>query len=257
MLRLARSPPSFVLAVLTLTGCFPAPLPMRAVQTDHRLAGTARCLVVLLPGIGDSADSFEDEGFGETLRASGLAIDVVAADATLGYYLKDLMPARMHRDVMAPARARRRYEQTWVMGVSFGGFGTFMTARDYASEVDGVFAMAPYLGRDEVLDSIRAAGSLQAWNAPAPAKTNSENYDWQVWRFLQTATSGRAKAPELHLGWGKDDRLGEADRLLAAALPEQNVYSAPGGHDWKTWNGLLAQFLKRGPLARACRAPAG
>lgn len=229
---------------------------MRAVQSDHAPAGSARCLVVLLPGIGDSADSFESEGFVRTVRESGLAIDLVAADATLGYYMKNLMPAQMHHDAMAPALARRAYEQTWVMGVSFGGFGTFMTARDHAREVDGVFALAPYLGRDEVLAQVRAAGSLRAWHAPTRARTNSENYDWQVWRFLQAATDGRERAPQLHLGWGKDDRLGEADELLAAALPEQNVYSAPGGHDWKTWNGLLAQFLKRGPLARACRSPA-
>lgn len=242
-----------LLSALGGLGCFPAPLPMRAAHIDHRPAGRARCLLVFLPGIGDSADSFEDEGFARTVRASGLAIDVAASDATLGYYTRSLMPKQLHSDVIAPARARGHYTTTWLVGVSFGGFGTLMTARDYAGEIDGAFAIAPYLGRDEVLDPIRAAGGLHAWSAPPFAKTNSENYDWQLWRFLQAATSGREKAPQLYLGWGKDDGLGPADQLLAAALPEQNVYSAPGGHDWKTWNGLLAQFLKRGPMQKACR----
>lgn len=234
-------------------GCFPTPLPMRAAHIDYQPRDGARCLLVFLPGIGDSADSFEGEGFGRTVRESGLAIDVASSDATLGYYMKDLMPKQLYDDVIAPAQARRHYEQTWLVGVSFGGFGSLMTARDYAAHVDGVFAIAPYLGREEVLDQIRAAGSLRAWRAPAPAPTNSENYDWQVWRFLQAATEGRERAPALHLGWAKDDGLDAADRLLAAALPEQHVYSAPGGHAWRPWNGLLAQFLKRGPLRRACR----
>ncbi len=226
---------------------------MRAAHTDYVPADHARCLIVFFPGIGDSADSFEHEGFVRTVQESGLAIDVVAADATLGYYLKDLMPKQMHADVMAPARARRRYEQTWTIGVSFGGFGALMTARDYPSEIDGAFAIAPYLGRDEVLDDVRQAGGLRAWKAPAAAPTNSENYDWQLWRYLKEATSG-PQVPSLYVGWGKDDSLREPDRLLAQALPEQSVYSTPGGHAWAPWNRLLAQFLKRGPLAKACRA---
>lgn len=228
---------------------------MRAAHTDYVPAGRARCLVVFFPGIGDSADSFEDEGFVETVRRSGLAIDVVSSDATLGYYLKDLMPKQVHSDVIAPARARRRYEQTWTVGVSFGGFGALLTARDYAAEIDGAFAIAPYLGRREVLDDVRRAGGLHAWKAPPAAPTNSDNYDWQLWRFLKEASEApeAAEVPGVYVGWGKDDRLGEADQLLAQALPEQSVYSTPGGHAWEPWNRLLAQFLVRGPLAKACR----
>lgn len=237
--------------VVLAAGCLPVTVPMRATYNDHAPA-PARCLVIFLPGIGDSADSFEDEGFVETVRQSGLAIDVVGSDATLGYYTHNLMPGQLYTDVIAPARARRQYEKTWVMGVSFGGLGALITGRDYANEIDGVFAMAPYLGRDDLLDAIRAAGGLAQWRAPARAATNGDNYDWQLWRFLKEATAGRERSPALHVGWGKDDRLAAADQLLAANLPEQNVYLSPGGHTWKTWRNLLAQFLKRGPLARDC-----
>ena len=158
---------------LVATGCLPAPLPMRAAHTDYVPAGRARCLVVLFPGIGDSADSFADEGFVKTVQDSGLAVDVVASDATLGYYTHDLMPKQVHADVIAPALARRHYEQVWTMGVSFGGFGALMTARDYPSEITGAFAMAPYLGRGKVLDDVRRAGGLHAWTAPPAAPTTA------------------------------------------------------------------------------------
>ncbi len=242
--------------VLAASGCFTAPLPMHALHTDYTGAGSPRCLIVFFPGVGDSASSFAKQGLVRTVQQSGLAIDVVASDATFGYYTRDLMPKQVYTDVIEPARARKHYEQTWTVGVSFGGFGALLTAREYPNEIDGAFAIAPYLGRAEVLRSVRDAGGLRTWTAPAAAPTNSDNYDWQMWRFLKqaSATQSDPKTAQLHLGWGKDDRLGEADQLVAQALPEQNVYSTPGAHEWDAWDRLLSQFLRRGPLAKACRA---
>lgn len=70
------------------TGCaalLPAPTPMAAVH-DALPGGGAKCLVVFLPGVGDSAADFTRYGFVEALRQRGLSVDVVAANATRGYW---------------------------------------------------------------------------------------------------------------------------------------------------------------------------
>src|SRR5689334_25429512 len=102
MLRLLYS------ASLVLAGCaswLPSPTPMRAI--DHRdQRGHARCLMVFLPGRGDSPEYFEQRGFVAEVRARKLAIDMVAADASLGYYAKGILSERLYTDVVQPGSSR-------------------------------------------------------------------------------------------------------------------------------------------------------
>ena len=207
-----------VLAV-TSPGCFRAPIPMTSVRDDALPAGSARCLIVLLPGMGDDAEDFRKKGFLDTIRKANLSADVVSTNATFGYYMKGMMPERMFVDVVTPAQRARSYEQTWLVGVSMGGLGALLSAQHHGAEVSGVIAIAPYLGRDKVLDAIRAAGGLDAWVPPPKATPTEDNYDAQLWRFLKAALNGQEASPPIYLGWGKEDRLREADALLAAKLP--------------------------------------
>lgn len=251
---------AFVLALSTAMsawGCFPAPVPMTYVRHDlpSPPPAGARCLFVLLPGRGDDAADFKKKGIVDTIRRSGLSADVIATNATFGYYIKGRMPEQLWTDVVAPVRAARRYEQTWLIGNSMGGLGTLLSAQHHAAEIDGVIALAPYLGRDEVVDAIRRAGGLQRWSPPPEAPPNEDNYDAQLWRWLKSATRGEVKAPEIYLGYGKEDRLREADALLAAALPKDHVIVGDGGHDWGPWNSLLARILREGTVGQTCKAP--
>lgn len=241
---------------LAPAGCFPAPVPMRAVRYDAPAAAPARCLLVLLPGVFDSAEDFEKEGMLATIRASGLSVDVVASHATLGYYRRGMMPEQLFVDVVRPAKARRAYEQTWLVGVSMGGLGALLGAQHHASELAGVVALAPYLGRDETIAAIDKAGGLDAWTAPPAAPTNEDNYDTQLWRWLKSATHGEVPSPEITIGWGRrDERMRRADALLGAQLPRERVFLDEGAHEWSSWNRLLARILREGTLARSCKPP--
>src|SRR5687767_1308248 len=108
-----------VLMTVSLTllgGCLrwlPAPTPMRAVK-DELKDSRARCLVVFLPGAGDEAEVFAEEGFVRALRQRGLSVDVVAANATMGYYFRGMLTQRLDQDVVSPA-LEKGYEQTWVV----------------------------------------------------------------------------------------------------------------------------------------------
>jgi pimeloyl-ACP methyl ester carboxylesterase len=82
----------------------------------------ARCLVVLLPGAGDRMGAFTDEGFVAAIRSSGASVDVLSADATMGYYFRGIVGERLEHDLLASARAG--HEHVWIVGVSMGGFGS-------------------------------------------------------------------------------------------------------------------------------------
>lgn len=235
-----------------LTGCvaLPSPTPMEALR-DELPGGGAKCLVVFLPGAGDTANDFVRYGFVQALRAKDLSVDVVSANATLGYYAKGLMVERLHTDVVAPARAKG-YQQTWVMGMSMGGMGTLLYSHEHPEDVTGVLALAPYLGDRSLSEEIRAGGGLAAWKAPMKNAISSQTYQREVWRWLQAVTAGTEPGPNLYLGWGTEDRLGESASLLAATLPEKHVFRVPGGHKWTSWKLVLDAFLADSDFARAC-----
>lgn len=240
------------LVSLCLVGCgfLRAPIPMASKQMDAP-GEPARCLVLLLPGAGDRASDFAEEGFVSAIERSGVSVDIVAADATMGYYLKGIAGPRIETDVAAPARARG-YEKVWVMGISMGGFGAFHYTQQYPQHVDGIAAFAPYLGDRKLGEEIAAAGGLARWMPDPPAPLTKKNYQRQLWSWLHGVTTGKRPGPVIYLGYGDDDRLAPQDAILAAALPPDHVFHAPGGHDWPIWRGLLQQFLSRSDFARDC-----
>lgn len=237
-----------------LSGCLrwlPAPTPMRAVK-DELAGARARCLVVFLPGAGDEAEVFAEEGFVRALRQRGLSVDAVAANATMGYYFRGVLTERLDQDVVTPARAKG-YEQTWVVGISMGGMGTLLYSRERTAHVDGVLALAPYLGSSGLLKEIREAGGLARWKAPARVETlTGDNYQREIWRWLQAVTAGREPGPQLYLGYGHQDRLADEDKLLGDALPAGHVYLTEGGHEWGPWRRLFEQFLSNSSFTAAC-----
>ena len=239
--------------VLCASGCklfFPAPVVMRSVFDPLPGNAQAKCLIVLLPGYGDSAEAYRQQGFVDAIRRSGVSADIVAADATLGYYLRGTAPGRIEHDVVAPLRARG-YAQLWVLGISMGGFGSIHYTQSFPQHVDGILALAPYVGDVSVENEIRGAGGLVKWTPDPAAPLTEDNYRRQTWSWLHQVVTGKQKGPEIYLGFGDQDRLGR-DSLLAAALPKDRVFSAPGGHDWPAWRELLRQFLQASEFQRRC-----
>src|SRR3954470_19293352 len=129
-------------------GCawmYPTTVPL-SLET-HRASSTERApiLLVLLPGRGDSASDFAKHGFIDDVRASGLAVDVVAADAHFGYYVRESIVDRVWTDVVEPAR-RQGYRHIWMGGMSMGGIGSIINARAHPDAYERLFLLAPYLG---------------------------------------------------------------------------------------------------------------
>lgn len=239
---------------LLLGGCMasmPAPVPLRSI--DYRAPAPAKCLFVMLPGFGDRAETFEPKGFIEELRTRHLSADVRATDATFGYYRQGTVLERLSTDVIAPAKAHG-YQEIWLTGPSMGGFGSLFYARARTADVTGVFAIAPFLGDRGLIREITAAGGLKSWKAPPRAEPmNPDNYQREMWRWLQAVTQGQEPAPLLFMGYGRSDKLEPADKLLAAELPPSHVFLTDGKHEWGAWRRLLASFLDSPEFAAHCR----
>ena len=96
-----------LLFVIFFSGCYrEAKVPLPTIYYETTAMENHCILFVFLPGNGDSPETFEKKGLFELLREKGIAADMVAVDAHLGYYLNNSIVVRLKEDVIEPARAR-------------------------------------------------------------------------------------------------------------------------------------------------------
>ncbi len=245
-------------ATLLTTGCStvalmlarPATTPMPTLRPPSPCGagGRAQTLLVLLPGAYSTPQEFIDNGTPAALRAAGRRADLCIADSHLGYVGDGSLVRRLHDDVVAPARAAG-YAQVWLVGISLGGYAALAyLARNPGARVDGVFAIAPYLGRRTQLRDMAAAGGPRAWNQGLAAP-DLQDLDQAIWRWLAAPPAG---APPVYLGWGREDRFADTCAVAATLLPPERVSQVAGGHDWPPWRALLAQWFQQAPWPSGC-----
>lgn len=228
----------------------PTPVPLRVVRypgpaMTAGATGHPRTLVVLLPGRWDRPRDFGKYSFPEIAARAGAQVDMVAVDAHLNYYLRNMIVDRLREDVIGPAR--QRYDRIWLVGISIGGTGALLYASQHPEDLAGVILFAPYLGEDAVIDEVAAAGSLASWQPPKTLAP--DDFQRRIWIGLQGYTREPARPP-LYLGWGETDSFAQANGLLARELPRDHIFTAPGGHEWKAWKALWEQFVRTGALSR-------
>lgn len=195
---------------------------LHTVQVGNR----SDTLVVMLPGIRDSAEQFLVAGF---VDAAAKPFDVLVVEPQMRHYVRGTLVERLRADVIVPALARG-YDEIWLLGVSIGGYGSLLYAGEFPADIRGVVLLAPYLGGRRLPRAIEAAGGLAEWHAVRGSPFV------RAWRSLQALTE-RGSATVV-LGFGASDRLAETYAPLLDALPQSQVYVAEGGHGWATWTPL-------------------
>jgi pimeloyl-ACP methyl ester carboxylesterase len=205
-------------------------------------------LLVFLPGAYLKPEEFEQQGFISAVRERHLAADAMLVDADVSYYYDQTLSERLHADVIAPQRAKG-YKSIWLVGISIGGFGALIHELARPGSVDGIVALAPYLGRRVLGAEIIKAGGLRAWHAPTGPQPDEEP-DRKLWPFFQQylAAQPSKDLPPLYLGFGLNDRFAGNHQLLADALPPGRVFTTDGGHDWSEWRQLWRNVLDVLPL---------
>ncbi len=84
-------------------------------------------------------------------------------------------------------------------------------------------------------------GGLNKWE---PVNIGKDDYQRGLWKWLKLYTMPGQELPPLYLAYGQDDRFAPAHKLLEQRLPEAQVFTGKGGHDWATWRPLWERFIK-------------
>ena len=207
-------------------------------------AGGDRTLLVMLPGAHLRARDFADQGFAEALHLRHRRVDLIAGGLVHDDYLAGEVAALLHERVIGPAMARG-YARLWLMGISLGGLGALLYARERPASVDGLILLAPFFATRGAIAEVVAAGGLAGWE-PGTSTSAAAERDRLAW--LASRPFAAAGQPRLYLGYGRGDRYAPASRVLADSLPGERVVVAEGGHDWPTWACLWRRILAIAPL---------
>lgn len=205
-----------------------------------------RTLLILLPGLLDYPEDFERYGFNWTVRRARLPIDIVAVDSNLRYFQRGSIVERINTDVIEPAR-RAGYQRIWLAGISLGGLGAMLMASRHP-ELDGIIAIAPFLGREVALDEIRQAGGHRHWQPDENSSMLGWERDLHLWikkSLPGGVTTDTTTGPHFILAIGRQDRYAREQTELAAHLAPEQVISTDGTHDWPTWQQLWQRIIDR------------
>jgi len=231
------------LGISLITGCsWFAKAPMDVLTYDVDAGTPQKNLFVFMRGIGGSHRSFEEEGLVDDVRAMELPFDMAAPNAHLGYYTGRTLLVRLKADVIDPAR-REGKDNIWLVGFSMGGLGSLLYLREHPEDIEGVCLIAPFLGDEEIIEEIQAAGGVRSWS---PGVYDADDdYQRMLWHWIKDNVAGNDPVP-IFLGCGTEDEFAPACALLAALLPEDRVINIPGGHDYATFKALWDRFLESG-----------
>lgn len=207
----------------------------------------APALLVLLPGALQQPEHLLQHGYVAAVRKRRLALDIALADLAMRTIVEAADGSavdRLERQLLQPASDSGAYRQIWLAGISLGGFLALAHAARYPGRAGGLCLLAPYPGNRLLTGAIVRAGGAASWAAGMRDGAGEDRDDEALaWRWL--AQKDDAGAPEIHLGYGRQDRFACGQRLMADSLPPARVSVLDGGHDWPTWNALWQGFLDR------------
>ena len=160
-----------------------------------------------------------------------------------GSYVGEEFPAYI-RKVFGCAESR---EDTFIGGLSMGGYGALHTALAFPETFSGCIALSSALRIHHFAagsnDGIMPTAMLEnVFGDLAALETSDKNPEVQVQRLKKAG----GPLPKLYLACGTEDGLIEANREFDAFLTKEGVAhtfeAGPGKHNWTFWN----QYLPRG-----------
>ena len=231
----------FLFLYLSCLDYYPIKVPLDYLFSKNIQKQNTKNLFIFLPGMGDKPQTFLKVGFKKLIDQSELIYDSVYVDAYYNYYAKRVVLERLREDVIIPYQ-KKGYSNIWIVGLSMGGTGALLYGQKYGEDITGILLIAPFLGDKEVLKEIQAAEKLADWSPALPL--DKGDYQRSLWLWIKETVKEPETSPFIYLGFGKNDRLAEANETLAKELAEDRVFLYPGGHDWPPWLKVFASFLK-------------
>ncbi|MEA1889392.1 MAG: hypothetical protein U9N50_06370 [Pseudomonadota bacterium] len=193
-----------------------------------------KSLFIFLPGVWDNKEDFLKKGLFARLQQSGISADMVAADLHLPYLENGTAVARLHEDIIVPAR-KQGYENIWLVGISLGSLNALLYLKNRPDDICGLILLSPYLGEKKISNEIIQAGGIENWQ---PLNTGELNNEETLWLWLKNS-----RLNNVYLGTGSGDRFFPFQQQLARLLPDGNIHLIDGGHRWPVWQNLWGYFV--------------
>ena len=179
------------------------------------------------------------------------------------YYVESLLPfndygAFVGEELPALMRASfplsDRREETFIAGLSMGGFGALRNGFKYADTFGCVAALSSAI---TVLDPAAPpiAGDKAVFGDLAAAARSDKNHQVAYARLRERVAAGEVEMPKLYLACGTDDPFITSTRALRDQLQADGVELSydemPGGHDWDFWDAQIKKIIDWLPLGEA------
>lgn len=207
-------------------------------------------LIIFLPGLYDTADTFKKEKFFAIARKAGIKADMVAASIHIGHLIKEMMLMRIETDIFQHAKDVG-YDNIWLVGVSLGGLNSLLFYQKHKKDICGVVVLAPYLADEALTKELQQAGEIKNWQPKSAEKKVLEQKLQSLWVWLKEQDS-KNLLKQIFLGYGKQDRYIEAMKILQSTLDKKNITAVEGKHGWiagrKIWQQQLISRTKSGLL---------
>lgn len=150
----------------------------------------------------------------------------------------------------------RRREDTFIGGLSMGGYGAIRNGLQYYENFSRIAAFSAALtfrnlaggafDENYILTSKRYAESCFG------NLDTVEGSDRDVWALIRELKDKKAEIPAMYLACGLDDRLLGVNQEYAAYLQAQQVNvtfeTGNGGHEWDFWHRYVKRALEWLPL---------
>ena len=225
-------------------------VPLRALVPLEDAPRVPMPAMYLLHGLyGSEQDWFQYTRVMLWARAKGLAVFCPAgengfyvnqADTGEAYmrYVGEELPAFTRR--LFPLSSRR--EDTFIAGLSIGGYGALNAGLTYPETFGKVAALSAALRPWKRMDKPQG-GCVQR---PAYARALF-GQDTEPWDTLTLARQCGARAPELWLSCGAQDDLLEENIALVNGLRQAGIPAyfdqPPGAHNWDFWDREIQRVI--------------
>ena len=158
-------------------------------------------------------------------------------------YVSDELPRVMHRFL----RLSDKPEDTYVAGLSMGGYGAMRLALTYPERFA---AAASFSGAVNTIRELASAPDArkEKWQTVLGDLDHVKDTELDLIHLLEV--NARApKKPRLYVSCGKDDFLYEQHKTFIAAVAENGWdlthYEEPGiGHSWAFWDAQIKVFIE-------------
>jgi pimeloyl-ACP methyl ester carboxylesterase len=199
-------------------------------------------LLVFVPGIGMDARDFEANGLTGAVRERSWPVATAIIDPGPDAYLDGSVATRLLDSIAAAQRAAGA-NRVWLAGISLGCQAILRCVRARPDLAEGLILVTPYLASTGLIAEVSRAGGLRRWAASNIGRNELERalLSW-------LAATPAAELPRILVGRAVADRFATTATLLADLLPDDQVTSVAGAHDWKSWRNLWNLILDQNPF---------